>query len=104
MSLSQPLSPSEKLSERLTPARIRQLAELVVKSEHPQPSAAVVTPLLELVYTVLVVFLSPTKCQYIHFACSERANTTPAGALVMPCVCRAPPPRPLTHCSLAVLI
>lgn len=48
MSLS-PFSVSTRLSERLTPAKIRELAELIAKSEHPQPSAALVTPLLELV-------------------------------------------------------
>lgn len=40
---------STKLSERLTPAKTRELAGLIMKSEHPQPSVAVVTPLLELV-------------------------------------------------------
>ena len=43
------LSLSTKLSERLTPAKIRELAELIVKSERPQPTSAIVTPLLELV-------------------------------------------------------
>lgn len=62
MSLSQPVSPSARLSERLTPAKIRELAELIVKSEHPQPSAAVVTPLLELV----PANLNPFQC--VRFA------------------------------------
>ena len=44
-----PLSFSSGLSERLTPARMWQLAGLIAKSEHPQPSPALITPLLELV-------------------------------------------------------
>ena len=44
-----PFSLSTRLSERLTPAKTRELADLLAKSEHPQPSAAVVNPLLELV-------------------------------------------------------
>lgn len=48
MSLS-PFSLSTKLSERLTPAKTRELAGVIAKGEHPQPTSAVVTPLLELV-------------------------------------------------------
>lgn len=56
MSLS-PFSVSTKLSERLTPAKTRELAALILKSEHPQPSSAVASPLLELVRSILACVL-----------------------------------------------
>ena len=51
MSLS-PFSLSTKLSERLTQAKTRELAGAVLKAEHPHPSPAAVSPLLELVCTL----------------------------------------------------
>ena len=44
-----PEPPTPNLSERLTGAKIKKLASLVLRSEHPQTSSAVVAPLLELV-------------------------------------------------------
>ena len=38
-----------RLLEQLTPAKMRELAGLILKGEHPQPSEAVVGPLLEMV-------------------------------------------------------
>ena len=51
MSLS-PLSGTGKLSERLNATKARDLASLILKSEHPHPSKELVDPLLELVSLV----------------------------------------------------
>ena len=50
MSLSMVSGPA-RLSDRLNPAKIRELAALILKSEHPQPSRALIDPLLNLVRT-----------------------------------------------------
>ncbi len=54
MSLST-LSEPARLSDRLSTAKIRELAALILKSEHPRPSRALVDPLLELVSPVDVL-------------------------------------------------
>ena len=48
MSLSAVSSPS-RLTEGLTPTKIKELVSLILKSEHPHTSREVLEPLLELV-------------------------------------------------------
>lgn len=46
------ISGPARLSDRLSTARIRELAALIIKSEHPHPTRALIDPLLELVSPV----------------------------------------------------
>ena len=46
----EPTSPT--ISEKLTNAKIKKLSSLILRSEHPRPTDAVIAPLLELVSEV----------------------------------------------------